>query len=101
MTSPYIEPCAPRCNSRRTASMTENDKASSRPTVADRSSSAAIAVDRLVKVYKQTRAVDDISFSLPRGSITGSFGPWMQLVAFMNTTGSFGIGTPDSAAWSA
>jgi hypothetical protein len=36
-----------------------------------------------------------------RGSITGSLGPWMQLVAFMNTTGSFGIGTPDSAAWSA
>ena len=54
--------------------MTENDKASSRPTVADRSSSAAIAVDHLVKVYKQTRAVDDISFSLPRGSITGLLG---------------------------
>lgn len=54
--------------------MTENDKASSRPTVAERSSSAAIAVDRLVKVYKQTRAVDDISFSLPRGSITGLLG---------------------------
>ena len=55
-------------------SMTGNDKASSRPTVADRSSSAAIAVDHLVKVYKQTRAVDDISFSLPRGSITGLLG---------------------------
>ena len=37
----------------------------------------------------------------PLGSITGSFGPWMQLVAFMKTTGSFGIGMPDSAAWSA
>lgn len=54
--------------------MTENDKASSRPTVADRSPSAAIAVDHLVKVYKQTRAVDDISFTLPRGSITGLLG---------------------------
>jgi len=54
--------------------MTENDKASSWPTVADRSLSAAIAVDHLVKVYKQTRAVDDISFSLPRGSITGLLG---------------------------
>ena len=54
--------------------MTENDKASSRPTVAERSSPAAIAVDHLVKVYKQTRAVDDISFSLPRGSITGLLG---------------------------
>ncbi|MBY9051419.1 ATP-binding cassette domain-containing protein, partial [Pseudomonas fluorescens] len=54
--------------------MTGNDKASSPPTVAERSSSAAIAVDHLVKVYKQTRAVDDISFSLPRGSITGLLG---------------------------
>src|SRR5690348_15182176 len=53
--------------------MTENDQASSRPTVAGRAS-AAIAVDRLVKVYKQTRAVDGISFSLPRGSITGLLG---------------------------
>jgi len=54
--------------------MTGNDKASSPPTVAERGSSAAIAVDHLVKVYKQTRAVDDISFSLPRGSITGLLG---------------------------
>jgi ABC-2 type transport system ATP-binding protein len=54
--------------------MTENDNASSRPTVADGISSAAIEVDRLVKVYKQTRAVDGISFSLPRGSITGLLG---------------------------
>jgi len=34
----------------------------------------AIAVDNLVKVYKTTRAVDDISFSLPVGSITGLLG---------------------------
>jgi len=39
-----------------------------------RPTSAAIEVNRLVKVYKQTRAVDDISFSLPRGSITGMLG---------------------------
>ncbi|MCY1232626.1 hypothetical protein D9M72_451280 [compost metagenome] len=37
----------------------------------------------------------------PLGSITGSFGPWMQLVAFMKTMGSLGTGRPDSAAWSA
>ncbi len=43
-------------------SMTGNSKASSRPTVADSTLSAAIEVDRLVKVYKQTRAVDGISF---------------------------------------
>ena len=54
--------------------MTGNDNASSRPTVADGTLSAAIEADRLVKVYKQTRAVDDISFSLPRGSITGLLG---------------------------
>src|SRR5262245_10801052 len=34
----------------------------------------AIAVDRLVKVYKTTRAVDGISFALERGSITGLLG---------------------------
>jgi ABC-2 type transport system ATP-binding protein len=54
--------------------MTENENASSRPTVADQNSSAAIEVEHLVKLYKQTRAVDDISFSLPRGSITGLLG---------------------------
>src|SRR4051794_14258717 len=34
----------------------------------------AIAVDRLVKVYKTTRAVDGISFALEPGSITGLLG---------------------------
>jgi ABC-2 type transport system ATP-binding protein len=53
--------------------MTGNEKASSRPTVAG-SAFAAIAVERLVKVYKQTCAVDGITFSLPRGSITGLLG---------------------------
>jgi ABC-2 type transport system ATP-binding protein len=35
---------------------------------------AAIEVDRLVKVYKATRAVDGISFRIPRGSVTGLLG---------------------------
>ena len=35
---------------------------------------AAIAVDHLVKVYKTTRAVDDVSFQIARGSITGLLG---------------------------
>jgi hypothetical protein len=35
-----------------------------------------------------------------RGWITSSFGPLMQVVAFMNTTGSDGIGWPASFAWS-
>src|ERR1700710_489762 len=36
--------------------------------------SAAIEVAHLVKVYKTTRAVDDVSFSIARGSITGLLG---------------------------
>lgn len=38
------------------------------------SSEAAIHVDRLVKIYKTTHAVDDISFTIPRGSVTGLLG---------------------------
>ena len=34
----------------------------------------AIAVDRLVKVYRTTRAVDDISFAIAPGSIVGLLG---------------------------
>jgi ABC-2 type transport system ATP-binding protein len=34
----------------------------------------AIDVSRLVKVYKATRAVDGISFAIPRGSVTGLLG---------------------------
>jgi ABC-2 type transport system ATP-binding protein len=40
----------------------------------DRREAAAIEVAHLVKVYKQTRAVDDISFRIARGSITGLLG---------------------------
>jgi ABC-2 type transport system ATP-binding protein len=35
---------------------------------------AAIAVSRLVKQYKTVRAVDDLSFAIARGSITGLLG---------------------------
>ncbi|MNO08343.1 hypothetical protein D3C81_2309400 [compost metagenome] len=37
----------------------------------------------------------------PRGFKTVSFGPTMQEVALEKSTGSSGIGRPDSAAWSA
>ncbi len=40
----------------------------------DAQSTAAIAVDRLVKRYKAATAVDGISFRLPAGSITGLLG---------------------------
>src|SRR3981081_3000744 len=36
--------------------------------------SAAIEVARLVKLYKTTRAVDDVAFRIARGSITGLLG---------------------------
>jgi ABC-2 type transport system ATP-binding protein len=35
---------------------------------------AAIEVEHLVKVYKTTRAVDDVSFRIARGSVTGLLG---------------------------
>jgi hypothetical protein len=35
------------------------------------------------------------------GIMVSSFGPQMQVGALLKTTGSFGTGTPDSAAWSA
>jgi ABC-2 type transport system ATP-binding protein len=38
------------------------------------SNQPAVAVDRLVKVYKAVTAVDGISFALPPGSITGLLG---------------------------
>jgi ABC-2 type transport system ATP-binding protein len=40
----------------------------------DPAASAAIDVTHLVKVYKATRAVDDVSFRIARGSITGLLG---------------------------
>src|ERR1700751_3102895 len=41
---------------------------------ADAQAPAAIEVGHLTKVYKQTRAVDDISFRIARGSTTGLLG---------------------------
>src|SRR5476651_1434814 len=40
----------------------------------DPAGSAAIEVAQLVKLYKATRAVDDVSFRIARGSITGLLG---------------------------
>src|SRR3954466_13098064 len=40
----------------------------------DPAETAAIEVAHLVKVYKSTRAVDDVSFRIARGSITGLLG---------------------------
>src|SRR3569832_392837 len=51
-----------------------NDRATSEPAPIDRREAAAIEVAHLSKTYKKTRAVDDISFSIARGSITGLLG---------------------------
>src|SRR5471030_1985777 len=51
------------------------DRAASPPSsVPDPPGAAAIEVDHLVKVYKTIRAVDDVSFRIARGSITGLLG---------------------------
>jgi ABC-2 type transport system ATP-binding protein len=54
--------------------MTIPDESSPALTTVDPKESAAIEVARLVKTYKKTRAVDDISFRIARGSITGLLG---------------------------
>jgi ABC-2 type transport system ATP-binding protein len=46
----------------------------SQPAAAERDESAAIEVARLTKFYATTRAVDDVSFRIARGSITGLLG---------------------------
>ena len=54
--------------------MTSVDTTISLPATPDRREAPAIDVAHLVKFYKKTRAVDDISFSIARGSITGLLG---------------------------
>ena len=54
--------------------MAQTDPASSPSFAADPAGSAAIEVAHLTKIYKTTRAVDDISFQIARGSITGLLG---------------------------
>jgi len=53
--------------------MTDNDTATLDAPAADHGS-AAIEVAHLIKLYKTTRAVDDVSFRIARGSITGLLG---------------------------
>src|SRR5476651_1692408 len=54
--------------------MVNNDAAPPKLAATDPAGSAAIEVARLVKLYKTTRAVDDVSFRIARGSITGLLG---------------------------
>ena len=54
--------------------MTDNTAITSQSPAADPSASAAIEVAHLTKLYKTTRAVDDVSFRIARGSITGLLG---------------------------
>jgi ABC-2 type transport system ATP-binding protein len=54
--------------------MVNDGAVTSRLAAADPVGSAAIEVAHLVKLYKTTRAVDDISFRIARGSVTGLLG---------------------------
>jgi ABC-2 type transport system ATP-binding protein len=54
--------------------MAHNDASGGSNAEAEPAGPAAIEAVRLVKQYKKTRAVDDISFSIARGSITGLLG---------------------------
>src|ERR1700740_2509398 len=54
--------------------MIQNDAAVALSDVPDATVSAAIEGAHLTKVYKQTRAVDDVSFAIARGSTTGLLG---------------------------
>jgi ABC-2 type transport system ATP-binding protein len=45
------------------------------PTASAMSSDAVIIIDRLVKVYKSSTAVDGVSFAIRRGSMTALLGP--------------------------
>jgi ABC-2 type transport system ATP-binding protein len=54
--------------------MTIDDMVPNRSPAADPNELAAIEVAHLTKFYKTTRAVDDVSFRIARGSITGLLG---------------------------
>jgi ABC-2 type transport system ATP-binding protein len=54
--------------------MTIDEKVPNRSPAGDPARSAAIEVAHLTKFYKTTRAVDDVSFRIARGSITGLLG---------------------------
>src|SRR6476619_7291051 len=54
--------------------MVNSDAIPTQSPSADPTGSAAIEVANLVKLYKTTRAVDDITFRITRGSITGLLG---------------------------
>src|SRR5438445_12775270 len=54
--------------------MVNSDATPAQSPAAGPAGSAAIEVAHLVKLYKTTRAVDDVSFRITRGSITGLLG---------------------------
>src|ERR1700742_4435371 len=54
--------------------MAQSDAKTSISSEADPAGAVAIAVSHLVKQYKTVRAVDDVSFAIARGSITGLLG---------------------------
>ena len=65
--------CKPRCPNERLA-MVNSDATPAQFPAAAPESAAAIDVAHLIKLYKTNRAVDDVSFRIARGSITGLLG---------------------------
>jgi ABC-2 type transport system ATP-binding protein len=63
----------PRCLNEQ-AEMVNSDATPAPSSAAGPEGSAAIEVAHLIKLYKTTRAVDDISFRIARGSVTGLLG---------------------------
>jgi ABC-2 type transport system ATP-binding protein len=66
--------CASRGNGPMNARMKNNGPVLPQSPAAGSSVPAAIDVAHLVKLYKTTRAVDDVTFRIARGSITGLLG---------------------------
>src|SRR5258708_16356775 len=66
--------CACHSNSPMNARMMKNGTVTPDLPAANPAGSAAIEAAHLVKLYKTTRAVDDVSFRIARCSITGLLG---------------------------
>src|SRR5258708_15333607 len=66
--------CACHSNSPMNARMMKNGTVTPDLPAANPAGSAAIEVAHLVQLYKTTRAVDDVSFRISRGSITELLG---------------------------
>ncbi len=73
-TSRLMRCCAPGGDAAKNRRMNQDEGASPGLSAPSSTTSPAIEVVHLTKLYKATRAVDDVSFRIARGSITGLLG---------------------------